>query len=62
MGTQESIAYGVPMIGIPLYGDQRKNIMSYVRKNIAVMLPESQVTEKTLTEAVKTILNNPVYK
>ena len=62
MGTQESIAYGVPMVGIPLFGDQSRNIKTYVRKNLAVMLELKDITEKTLTTAVKTILNNPIYK
>ena len=62
MGTQESIAYGVPMVGIPLFADQFRNVKSYVRKNLAVMLPLGQITENSLTEAIKTIFNNPIYK
>ena len=62
MGTQESIAYGVPMVGIPLFGDQYMNIKSYVRKNLSVMLPLSQITEKSLTEAIENILKNPIYR
>ena len=62
MGTQESIAYGVPMVGIPLFGDQPRNIKSYVQKNLAVMVEYEGITENTLTAAVKTILSNPVYK
>ena len=61
LGTQESIAHGVPMVGIPLFGDQYRNIKSYVRRNLAVMLLLSEITEKSLTEAVKTILSNPIY-
>ena len=62
MGSQESIAYGVPMVGIPLFGDQPRNIKSYVRRNLAVMQQLSKITEKSLTEAVKTIISNPIYR
>ena len=62
MSTQESIVYGVPMIGIPQFGDQHRNIKLYVRKNLAVMLSLEDITEESLTSAIKSILNNPVYK
>ena len=62
MGTQESIAHGVPMVGVSLFGDQYRNIKSYVRRNLAVMLELSQIAEKSLTEAVRTILSNPIYR
>lgn len=62
MGTQESIYYGVPLIGIPLFGDQHFNIESYVRKNVAVKLSWEKMSERSLTDAVNEIIKNPVYK
>ena len=62
MGTLESIAYGVPMVGVPLFGDQYRNVKSYVQKNLSVMLPLNQITERSLTMAITTILNNSIYR
>lgn len=62
MGTLESIYFGVPMIGVPLFGDQNFNIESYVHKKIAVSLNLNEFTEEKLTSAMKEILINPIYR
>ncbi|XP_014220312.2 UDP-glucuronosyltransferase 1-3-like [Trichogramma pretiosum] len=62
MGTQESIYYGVPLIGFPLFGDQHFNIESYAKKNLAIKLDRHNIKEETLTAAIKEIVNNPAYK
>ncbi|XP_046836138.1 uncharacterized protein LOC124431841 [Vespa crabro] len=62
MGTTESIYCGVPMIGIPLFGDQKINIQNYVDRKIAISLDSFQeITEEKLTNALETILNDPSY-
>ncbi|XP_050466895.1 UDP-glucosyltransferase 2-like [Cataglyphis hispanica] len=62
MGTQEAIAYSVPMIGIPLFGDQFMNIDAYVARNIAIKLDFKKMTEKDMDAALNAILWDPVYK
>ncbi|KAJ4434823.1 hypothetical protein ANN_23394, partial [Periplaneta americana] len=62
MGTQEAIYTGVPMVGIPLFSDQRLNIENYVTKGIAVKLEYDDITKDNVLEALKTILDNPSYK
>lgn len=62
MGTTESIFYGIPMIGIPLFGDQSVNIQNYVNRKVAISLGSIyELTEEKLTNALKTILNDPSY-
>ncbi|XP_014485662.1 PREDICTED: UDP-glucuronosyltransferase 1-10-like [Dinoponera quadriceps] len=62
MGTQEAIACGVPMIGIPLFADQFANIDSYVAHNIAVRVNIKGITEEILDKALNAVLWDPLYR
>ncbi|XP_058795220.1 UDP-glucosyltransferase 2-like [Phymastichus coffea] len=62
MGTQESIYYEVPMIGIPIFFDQHYTLNTYASKKIAIKLPLYEVTEATFTHALRQILQNPKYR
>lgn len=62
MGTQESIHYGVPMIGVPLFGDQYVNIDIYAGNNIAVRLDVDTLTEEAMDAAINAILHDPKYR
>ncbi|XP_015110876.1 UDP-glucuronosyltransferase 2B19 isoform X2 [Diachasma alloeum] len=62
MGTQEAIAYKVPLVGLPLFGDQYANIGNYANKKVAIALSLEGLTADSLTNAVKTALNDPSYR
>ena len=62
MSAQESIYYGVPMIGIPLFGDQYFNVDTFVQRKIAIMQELDEITEKSFSIALIEILYNPIYK
>ncbi|CAK1545463.1 unnamed protein product [Leptosia nina] len=63
LSTTEAIHFGVPVIGIPVLGDQHANMNSVKSKGfgITVQLTE-QYLVKDLYEAIKEIKSNPRYK
>lgn len=63
MGTMEAIYYGIPMVGIPLFGDQATNVANAQSKKIAVSLNSIEnVTEETLSAAINTVLYDETYR
>ncbi|CAL7940607.1 unnamed protein product [Xylocopa violacea] len=62
MGTQEAVYYGVPMIGIPIFTDQEKNINILVHKKVAILLPLDNINEHTLSAALDKVLHDPSYR
>ncbi|XP_033219248.1 UDP-glucuronosyltransferase 2C1-like [Belonocnema kinseyi] len=62
MGIEEAIYYGVPLIGMPIYGDQFSNVRIVVKKNMAVRMDYRKITEQTLDKALKTVLTNPLFR
>lgn len=62
MSSQESIHSAVPMIGIPIFGDQHNNVEVNVKKGIATSLQLATLDEKKLIVAIKDVLYNPSYK
>ncbi|XP_063244123.1 UDP-glycosyltransferase UGT5-like isoform X2 [Bacillus rossius redtenbacheri] len=61
MGTMEAAYFGVPMIVIPLFGDQYLNAQSYVQKGIAVQLDYGTIDKKTVSAALRAVLQEPSY-
>ncbi|XP_013168849.1 PREDICTED: UDP-glucuronosyltransferase 2B15-like isoform X2 [Papilio xuthus] len=60
--TDETITAGVPVIGIPMLGDQWYNAEKYVHFNIGHKLDIDILTEEQLENAIKSILNNNSYR
>lgn len=56
--TDEAIIAGVPLICMPMLGDQWYNAEQYVRLKIGLNLDMAVLTEERLKEAIDTILGN----
>ncbi|KAM5271742.1 UDP-glucuronosyltransferase 2B4-like [Ctenodactylus gundi] len=61
-GVFEAIYHGVPMVGVPLFADQPDNIAHMVAKGAAVKVTFTTMSSTDLLNALKTVINNPVYK
>ncbi|KAJ8961044.1 hypothetical protein NQ314_005973, partial [Rhamnusium bicolor] len=59
--TIETVYHGVPIIGIPIYGDQKLNIARAVKNGYAVSVPLQELTEEKLSWALNEVLNNTEY-
>ncbi|KAG5871164.1 hypothetical protein JTB14_016314 [Gonioctena quinquepunctata] len=61
LSSLETVHYGVPIIGIPVYGDQKSNIARAVQNGYAISIPFSELSEDKLVQAMKEVLENPKY-
>lgn len=62
MSTLEALTYGVPLIGIPLFGDQPNNMAAFKKLGLAIELDQNKLTDEAFSWAVKEMLNNPKYR
>ncbi|XP_041956404.1 UDP-glucuronosyltransferase 2C1-like isoform X1 [Alosa sapidissima] len=61
-GLYEAIYHGVPMVGIPLFGDQPDNMVHMKAKGAAVIMDFNTMQTKDLVDGLRTVINDPSYK
>ncbi|XP_049885624.1 UDP-glucosyltransferase 2-like [Pectinophora gossypiella] len=62
LSTTEAIHFGVPIIGVPMFGDQFINVDRAVNKGFAKRVDLDFETPVNLKTAIEDILQNPRYK
>ena len=58
LGTQEAVYCGVPILGIPLFGDQHLNMAYFVKKGLALKLDYRQLSYALVSNALSELLVN----
>ncbi|KAG8454750.1 hypothetical protein GDO86_001104 [Hymenochirus boettgeri] len=62
-GIYEAIYHGVPVVGVPLFGDQYENIMRLKTRGAAILLDSLMgVTSQDIFHAVRLIIDDPSYR
>lgn len=61
LSTLESTWHGVPIVGMPLFTDQIRNLQKAVNAEVAVKVDIHSVTTEKLKSALLEILKNPKY-
>ncbi|GAB0095707.1 hypothetical protein DMENIID0001_111230 [Sergentomyia squamirostris] len=58
----EARYWGVPIIGIPFFGDQMSNVAAAVKEGWAYQLNFDELTEESFSKALQEVLSNPKYR
>ncbi|XP_058123355.1 UDP-glycosyltransferase UGT5-like [Anopheles ziemanni] len=61
LGTTEGLYNGVPMVGIPIYGDQELNLARAEKAGYGVKLDYETLSEETISAAIGRVLSDPSY-
>ncbi|XP_071454147.1 UDP-glycosyltransferase UGT5-like [Hetaerina americana] len=61
LSFQEATSRGVPLIGIPYYGDQAMNMKKVLHHQVGVALDPKNLTSTNVLNAINEVLGNPNY-
>lgn len=61
LSATETIYHGVPILVVPIYGDQKLNAAAAVNNGYGLSLPYIELTEEKLSIILNELLNNPKY-
>lgn len=62
LGIQEAIFHGVPIIGMPIYGDQYNNLLQVEEDGHGQILEYNDLNEITFEKVLKEVLEYDIYK
>jgi glucuronosyltransferase len=57
----EAAHTGVPMVGIPMFGDQPTNMKAIADNKMGIRLNYGDISKDTVLKAIRTVLDDPRY-
>ncbi|KAH8263756.1 hypothetical protein KR044_013416, partial [Drosophila immigrans] len=61
-GVAEAQYHGVPMLALPVFGDQPGNAQQMVNAGFGISMDLLKLTEESLEKGIDEVINNPVYR
>jgi glucuronosyltransferase len=61
MSSLEAITWGVPLVGIPVFGDQRRNVARAVMGGYGILIDFNNISTESLTWAIQEATETPKY-
>nr|XP_033326628.1 UDP-glucuronosyltransferase 2C1-like [Megalopta genalis]XP_033326629.1 UDP-glucuronosyltransferase 2C1-like [Megalopta genalis] len=61
LGSQEAVYCGVPILGMPLFGDQHLNMAYFVKKGLGLQLNYGELSYEAVLAALNELLLNESY-
>ncbi len=61
LGTTEALVAGIPVVTIPIYGDQKMNAARAVNAGYGIKLNFDDISESNVLELLNEMLSNPKY-
>ncbi|KAK9838454.1 hypothetical protein WJX81_000210 [Elliptochloris bilobata] len=58
----EAAYHGVPLVGIPMYGDQPDNVAKAVHRGFGLLVPAKHLQAETLRAAVMRVATEPAFR
>ncbi|KAG5673615.1 hypothetical protein PVAND_003644 [Polypedilum vanderplanki] len=62
LGTTEALVEGVPVLGLPIFGDQKMNMAKTVLRGYGLQISFQDIEEQRVSDAINELLTNPKYK
>ncbi|XP_054259226.1 UDP-glycosyltransferase UGT5-like isoform X2 [Macrosteles quadrilineatus] len=62
LSTSEALHCGVPMVLIPMFGDQPNNVAHLAQAGVAIPLSYDNLSKETVLQALQSVLNDPRYR
>ncbi|KAG8228487.1 UDP-glycosyltransferase [Ladona fulva] len=61
LSLEEAFIRGVPLIGIPVFGDQQLNMNRVAELGVGLKMSLSSLTKETILKAIRTVLEDPSF-
>lgn len=62
LGATEALIEGVPILGIPIYADQKMNVMKSEKRGFGILMEFNEINQELLEWNLNRILHEPSYR